>query len=174
MKCAMTDCIFHIAVDAAALDVTAEITALQAADTGADCANGAVACFVGRVRGGEVQAMTLEHYPRMTEQALADIAAAAAARWQLAAVRVVHRVGRLLPGEGIVFIGVLSRHRAAAFSACEYIADYLKTEAPFWKKEETADGARWVAARGEDAAARDRWRGGGDGGGSGEGGGGGT
>ena len=149
-------CAFHIAVQTAGVDVGAEMAALRAAD--ADCASGACACFVGRVRGGEVRAMTLEHYPKMTEAALMRIAQDAAARWELAAVRVVHRVGRLLPGEEIVFVGVNSRHRGAAFNACEYITDFLKTEAPFWKKEERADGARWVEARAQDDAARDKWR----------------
>lgn len=137
--------------------VTAEASAaLTAADT--HHANGAAAYFVGRVRGGEVQAMTLEHYPAMTEAALAQIAQDAAARWPLAAAHIIHRVGRLLPGEVIVFVGALSPHRAAAFSACAYMTDYLKTAAPFWKKEETAAGSRWVTARAEDDDARRRWQ----------------
>lgn len=152
-------CVFHIAVHAAALDVAAQYAALVAADD--TRASGACACFVGRVRGGTVHAMTLEHYPNMTEDALTRIARAAAARWELAAVRVVHRIGRLLPGEEIVFVGVNSRHRGEAFSACEYITDYLKTEAPFWKKEEGADGTHWVQARAQDDAARARWQKGG-------------
>ena len=147
---------FHIAVQKAAINTAIEYAALVAVDEGAD--EGAAACFIGRVRGGEVQAMTLEHYPGMTEQALADIARAAAAKWRLGAVRVVHRVGRLLPGEEIVFVGVLARHRAEPFSACAFIADYLKTEAPFWKKEETAVGSRWVEARAADVIARRRWQ----------------
>jgi molybdopterin synthase catalytic subunit len=120
---------------------------------------GAVASFVGLVRkDGEVSAMTLEHYPGMTEQALAEIVATARGRWQLRGVRVVHRVGRLLPGARIVFVGVASSHRGDAFSACEFIMDYLKTRAPFWKKEETPAGGRWVDARETDELAVRRWQ----------------
>ena len=104
-----------------------------------------------------VAAMTLEHYPGMTERALADIVAEAQTRWPLRAVRVIHRVGRLLPGERIVFVGVAAGHRGDAFAACEFIMDYLKTRAPFWKKEETPQGARWVDARDSDDAAAARW-----------------
>jgi molybdopterin synthase catalytic subunit len=93
----------------------------------------------------------------MTERALADIVAEAQARWPLQAVRVIHRVGRLLPGERIVFVGVAAGHRGDAFAACEFIMDYLKTRAPFWKKEETPQGARWVDARDSDDAAAARW-----------------
>lgn len=132
---------------------------------------GAVASFVGVVRGGPgsqsdqdaVLAMSLEHYPGMTERALADIAARAAKRWTLLGVRIVHRVGRLLPAEQIVFVGVAASHRGNAFAACEFIMDYLKTEAPFWKKEETAAGARWVDARESDDLAAARWQGEGQG-----------
>ena len=102
--------------------------------------------------------MTLEHYPGMTESALAEIEAAARARWLLQKVRIIHRVGRLLPGERIVFVGVACAHRGDAFAACEFIMDYLKTQAPFWKKEETADGGRWVDAREADDAAAARWQ----------------
>jgi molybdopterin synthase catalytic subunit len=101
--------------------------------------------------------MTLEHYPGMTDKALADIVAQAQSRWTLLGVRVIHRVGRLLPGERIVFVGVASSHRHDAFAACEFIMDYLKTQAPFWKREETAAGARWVDARESDDAAAQRW-----------------
>jgi len=118
---------------------------------------GATTFFVGSVRGGEVSQLCLEHYPGMTEQALADIAAAAAARWEVLAVRVVHRVGALAAGEGIVFVGVAAAHRAAAFAACEYVVDFLKSRAPFWKKEITAAGARWVAAAAGDEEALRRW-----------------
>ncbi|MCX9156680.1 molybdopterin synthase catalytic subunit MoaE [Niveibacterium sp. 24ML] len=122
-----------------------------------DC--GAVASFVGLVRGASdgVSAMTLEHYPGMTERALGQIEAEAHARWKIAAVRIIHRVGRLLPGEQIVFVGVASSHRGEAFAACEFIMDYLKTRAPFWKKEETPSGARWVDARETDETAASRW-----------------
>lgn len=134
-------------------DVGAETAALAADDDGA----GAVASFVGLVRGAGIDAMTLEHYPGMTEKALADIVAQAQDRWQLRRARVIHRVGRLLPGERIVFVGVASSHRRDAFAACEFIMDYLKTRAPFWKKEETAAGARWVDARESDDSAAARW-----------------
>ena len=122
---------------------------------------GAVASFVGIVRGGDggdaITAMTLEHYPGMTERALQAIAASAMQRWQILDVIVIHRTGRLMPGERIVFVGVSARHRGAAFEACEFIMDYLKTEAPFWKKESTPQGERWVDARETDTAARERW-----------------
>lgn len=135
-------------------------------DVGSECAAltagrsdvGAVATFVGHVRGdGQLVAMSLEHYPAMTEKALAGIVTQAEARWPLLGVRVIHRVGRLLPGERIVFVGVASSHRQAAFEACEFIMDFLKTRAPFWKKEETPAGARWVDARDSDEAALTRW-----------------
>lgn len=147
----------EISVQEADFDVGAEIAALSADDTDA----GAVASFVGLVRGGDVAAMTLEHYPGMTEQALAEIVAQARGRWSLRRVRVIHRVGKLLPGERIVFVGVASAHRGAAFAACAFIMDYLKTQAPFWKKEETGEAARWVDARESDDAAARRWQGGG-------------
>lgn len=122
---------------------------------------GAVATFVGLVRdvheGTGVSAMTLEHYPGMTERALDEIVAEARERWTLDAVRVVHRVGRLEPGDRIVFVGVASAHRGEAFAACEFVMDYLKTRAPFWKREETPEGARWVDARDSDDSAAARW-----------------
>ncbi len=145
-------------------DVGAEIAALGGDGAGAA---GAIASFVGLVRADKVgagdtapavQAMTLEHYPGMTEKALADIVAQARGRWQLLGVRVIHRVGRLLPGDRIVFVGVAASHRHDAFAACEFIMDYLKTRAPFWKHEETAAGAHWVDARDADAAALVRWQ----------------
>jgi molybdopterin synthase catalytic subunit len=148
-----------VSVREADFDVGAEIAALGGEGIGA------VASFVGLVRADKVsaddanavRAMTLEHYPAMTQGALEDIVAQARARWDLLGVRVIHRVGRLLPGERIVFVGVASSHRHDAFAACEFIMDYLKTRAPFWKREETAGGARWVDARESDAAALDRW-----------------
>ena len=122
---------------------------------------GAIATFTGLVReandGSGVTAMTLEHYPGMTEAALQDIVSQAQQRWPLLAVRVIHRYGRLEPGDRIVFVGVASSHRGAAFAACEFIMDYLKTRAPFWKKEETPAGARWVDARETDDHAAARW-----------------
>jgi molybdopterin synthase catalytic subunit len=145
----------EVSVQAADFDVGAEVAALSAGDAEA----GAVASFVGLVRDdGEVAAMTLEHYPGMTEQALAEIVTQARARWQLRQVRVIHRVGRMLPGERIVFVGIASSHRHDAFAACEFIMDYLKTRAPFWKKEETAAGGRWVDARESDDIAASRWK----------------
>lgn len=136
-------------------DVGAETRALSAGRSDV----GAVATFVGLVRGAAdgVHRMTLEHYPGMTEQALADIVAEAKTRWSLLVVRVIHRVGPLLPGDQIVFVGVASRHRGEAFAACEFIMDFLKTRAPFWKKEETPEGARWVDARDTDDDAAARW-----------------
>lgn len=164
-----------VSVQEADFDVGGEIAALSTGDG----ETGAVASFVGLVRadklapaeelgagataagaGGAaaVQAMTLEHYPGMTEQALQEIVAQARARWALRRVRVIHRVGRLMPGERIVFVGVGSAHRGDAFAACEFIMDYLKTRAPFWKKEETSTGGRWVDARETDEQAAERWK----------------
>lgn len=123
---------------------------------------GAVVTFVGYVRdfnqGREVAGMLLEHYPGMTEKALQKIAEDAANRWPLLGVEVLHRVGRLAPGEPIVFVGVSSAHREAAFDACHFIIDYLKTRAPFWKKENTPAGPAWVEAREGDRDALDRWQ----------------
>ena len=122
---------------------------------------GAVATFVGLVRdehGGEkVRAMTLEHYPGMTERELAAIEAEARRRWPLQDCLVIHRHGRMLPGEPIVLVATASAHRHAALEACAFLIDWLKTRAPFWKLEETATGERWVAARDSDAAAAARW-----------------
>ena len=122
---------------------------------------GAVASFVGVVRNENdersVGAMFLEHYPGMTERAIEGIVEDADARWPLAAATVIHRVGLLLPGEPIVLVAVASSHRGEAFAACEFIMDFLKTRAPFWKKESTPAGERWVAARSADFEARDRW-----------------
>lgn len=122
---------------------------------------GAVASFTGLVRdehGGErILAMTLEHYPGMTERQLARIEAEARARWPLLDVLVIHRVGRMLPGEPIVLVATASAHRAAALEACAFLIDWLKTKAPFWKLEETPSGARWVEARASDDEAAARW-----------------
>ena len=124
---------------------------------------GALASFVGLVRdandGHAIQGMTLEHYPGMTESALEDICAQAHARWDLIDTVVIHRVGPLVPGDRIVLVGVASAHRGEAFEACEFIMDYLKTRAPFWKKEDTPEGGRWVDARESDDAAAERWKG---------------
>ncbi|MFZ0788923.1 MAG: molybdopterin synthase catalytic subunit MoaE [Chromatiaceae bacterium] len=122
---------------------------------------GALVSFVGLMRdineGVGVSAMTLEHYPGMTERALATIADEAAALWTLEGISIVHRVGLLLPQDPIVFVGVVSPHRGEAFRACEFLIDYLKTRAPFWKKESTAQGERWVDARAADESAAERW-----------------
>jgi len=124
---------------------------------------GGLASFVGLVRssndGQSIQGMTLEHYPGMTEKALEEICAQAHARWDLIDTLVIHRVGALQPGDRIVLVGVASAHRGQAFEACEFIMDYLKTRAPFWKKEDTAQGTRWVEARASDDVAAGRWKG---------------
>ena len=138
-------------------DPGAELNALHAAQLGI----GAVAAFVGYVRdfndGRDVAGMFLEHYPGMTEKALAKIAAEAGQRWPLLNLHVLHRVGRLLPGEPIVFVGCASAHRQAAFDASAFIMDYLKTRAPFWKKEDSAGGACWVEGRDSDQQSAQRW-----------------
>jgi molybdopterin synthase catalytic subunit len=122
---------------------------------------GAVACFVGVCRdrndGEAVATMTLEHYPGMTEKALATIVDEAMARWRVIDVTVVHRVGELKPTDQIVLVAVSGAHRGDAFAACEFIMDYLKTRAPFWKKEQTPEGGRWVDARESDDDAAARW-----------------
>ena len=117
--------------------------------------------FLGAVRdmndGSQVKGMTLEHYPGMTEKALQEILDQAKARWDIYQTLVIHRVGPLLPEDQIVLVVVTSAHRGEAFAACEFIMDYLKTAAPFWKKEDTPEGARWVDARVTDDAAMARW-----------------
>ena len=120
-----------------------------------DASVGAVASFIGQVR--EV-AMTLEHYPGMTEKAIATIVEEAQRRWNVVDCTVIHRYGELRPTDQIVLVAVASRHRGDAFAACEFIMDYLKTQAPFWKKEHRAEGARWVEAKSADAAAAERWQ----------------
>jgi len=140
-------------------DLSAEVAALRAGDVGV----GAVASFIGTVRdrnggqAGEVSAMELEHYPGMTERAIEAMIDEAHRRFDLRGARVVHRVGPLAPGDQIVLVVVSSAHRGQAFQACEFLMDYLKTQAPFWKKETTAAGARWVDARSSDDAALERW-----------------
>ncbi|MEJ2763212.1 molybdopterin synthase catalytic subunit MoaE [Photobacterium sp. MCCC 1A19761] len=123
---------------------------------------GAVVTFVGKVRdfnqGDHVTGLSLEHYPGMTEKALAEIVEQAQSRWPLLQTRVIHRVGDLALGDQIVFVGVTSAHRGAAFQACEFIMDYLKTRAPFWKKEQTPAESRWVDARETDTTAAERWQ----------------
>jgi len=123
---------------------------------------GALASFIGLVRdsndGSVIRGMTLEHYPGMTESALEDICRQAHERWDLIDTLVIHRVGPLSPGDRIVLVGVTSAHRGEAFAACEFIMDYLKTRAPFWKREDTASGPRWVEARASDDSAAERWK----------------
>jgi molybdopterin synthase catalytic subunit len=116
---------------------------------------GAVASFIGLVRDVE---MTLEHYPGMTERAIAKIVDEAKGRWQVMDCTVIHRHGSLKPNDQIVLVAVASAHRGDAFAACEFIMDYLKTQAPFWKKEQAADGARWVEAKASDDKAAERWK----------------
>jgi molybdopterin synthase catalytic subunit len=139
-------------------DAGAEIAALRRADSRI----GAIASFIGVVRdvneGDSVSEMTLEHYPGMTERALAQIVAEAKARWDIIDILVVHRVGRLAPTDQIVLVVVTGAHRGEAFAACEFVMDYLKTRAPFWKKEATAEGTRWVEARTADDQAAERWK----------------
>lgn len=138
-------------------DIGAEIAALRQGRTDA----GAIAAFIGTVRehakGGAITAMTLEHYPGMTEKELARIEAEAHSRWPLLESLIVHRTGRLLPGDNIVLVVTLSTHRQAAFEAAQFLMDYLKTSAPFWKTEETGEGRQWVAARESDEAEAARW-----------------
>ena len=123
---------------------------------------GAVASFIGVVRdvndGSSVAEMTLEHYPGMTEKSIAEIIEQAKSRWSVFDALVIHRIGRLKPLDQIVLVVVTGAHRGDAFAACEFIMDYLKTRAPFWKKEQTPDGARWVESRDSDEVAAERWR----------------
>jgi len=138
-------------------DISAEIAELRKGDSRV----GAVVSFLGTVRdmndGSQVKGMTLEHYPGMTEKALQEILDQAKARWDIYQTLVIHRVGPLLPEDQIVLVVATSAHRGEAFAACEFIMDYLKTAAPFWKKEDTPEGARWVDARVTDDAAMARW-----------------
>ena len=146
-----------IKVQTADFDVGAELAALRANDPRV----GALASFLGLVRdlneGASVSAMTLEHYPGMTEKALEAIVAEAKGRWDIYDALVIHRVGPLQPCDQIVLVAVTSAHRGEAFAACEFIMDYLKTRAPFWKKEDIPDGGRWVDARETDDSAAARW-----------------
>jgi molybdopterin synthase catalytic subunit len=133
-------------------DIGAEISALDAEDTGA------VAAFTGKVRKeGDLTALTLEHYPHMTEREIWRIVEDAQARWPLLGVTIIHRVGRLVAGDRIVLVAVAARHRHAAFAACEFLMDYLKTRAPFWKEEERGGTTQWVEARPSDDLAAERW-----------------
>jgi molybdopterin synthase catalytic subunit len=147
-----------VRVQAEDFDVARELALLR----GDNRAVGAVAAFIGTVRDvnddARVASMTLEHYPGMTEKALAAIVDAAKSRWDIIDALVIHRVGALAPSDQIVLVGVTSAHRGEAFAACEFIIDYLKTQAPLWKKEQTSDGARWVEARAADDDAAARWQ----------------
>ena len=139
-------------------DISAEIAALRRGNPKV----GGVASFIGIVRdvneGDAVAEMTLEHYPGMTEKAIEEIIGQAKGRWNIYDALVIHRIGRLTPTEQIVLVVVTSAHRGDAFAACEFIMDYLKTQAPFWKKEQGRAGARWVEARASDDMAAERWR----------------
>ena len=147
----------RVSIQIADFDLSAEVSALRAGDGGV----GAVTSFVGTVRdrsqSGMVSAMELEHYPGMTERAIEAMIDEAFQRFDLRGARVVHRVGLLQPLEQIVLVAVSSAHRGESFKGCEFLMDYLKTQAPFWKKETTPDGARWVDARVADDAALARW-----------------
>ena len=147
-----------IRVQEADFDVGAELASLRAGDARV----GALASFLGLVRdmndGSSVSEMTLEHYQGMTEKALEEIVVEARGRWDIYDALVIHRVGPLKPCDQIVLVAVTSAHRGEAFAACEFIMDYLKTRAPFWKKEATPDGGRWVDARETDDSAAARWQ----------------
>jgi molybdopterin synthase catalytic subunit len=147
----------RVTVQTEDFDLSAEVSALRAQDAGV----GAVASFIGTVRdrndGQDVSAMELEHYPGMTERAIEAMVDEAFKRFDIRAARVIHRVGLLQPRDQIVLVAVSSAHRGQAFQACEFLMDYLKTQAPFWKKESTPEGARWVDARVADDAAAARW-----------------
>jgi molybdopterin synthase catalytic subunit len=147
----------RVRVQEADFDLSTEVAALRADNPKV----GAVACFVGTVRdlneGQTVQAMELEHYPGMTEKALEAIAAQARERWPGSDVLIVHRVGKLLPLDQIVLVVTTAMHRGQAFESCAFVMDYLKTQAPFWKKETTEHGEKWVDARESDDAALSRW-----------------
>ena len=144
-----------VRIQSAPFDYGAECAAFAAAAEGA----GAVVTFLGVVRDndGTLRAMEIEHYPGMTEKAIAGLVEEARGRWSLADVLVIHRHGRLAPGEPIMMVATASRHRAAAFAAADFLMDYLKSRAPFWKKEIGAEGVGWVAAKDEDEAALSRW-----------------
>jgi molybdopterin synthase catalytic subunit len=139
-------------------DIGAELASL----TQGNAKVGGLAMFVGLVRDlatqGEISAMTLEHYPGMTERRLAEIEAEARSRWPLEGVTIIHRYGRLEPGERIVLVATASAHREAALDSCAFLIDWLKTKAPFWKLEESAKGAQWVEARDSDEQAAEKWK----------------
>ena len=145
----------NIHIQAEDFDVSEEIEALTADVP----QTGAVATFIGLVRGGDdLTALVLEHYSGMTEREIARLAEDADKRWTLTGITIIHRIGRLTPGERIVLVAVASAHRANAFEACEFLMDYLKTRAPFWKQEERGGVPGWVEAKLSDADAAERWR----------------
>lgn len=152
------DATSKVRVQDADFDIGAEIAAMRRGNPKI----GAIASFVGVVRdindGDAVSTMTLEHYPGMTEKSIGAIIDQARGRWEVLDVQVIHRVGTLKPTDQIVLVIVASGHRGDAFAACEFIMDYLKTQAPFWKKEVTPKGARWVDARSSDDSALERWQ----------------
>lgn len=154
----MTAMPLHIAVQTADFDVSSELKRLSAQDSSI----GAIVSFVGLVRDineqQSISTMELEHYPGMTEKALHEIAAEAQQRWPLQGITIIHRVGPLQPSDQIVLVLAASRHRQAAFAAADFLMDYLKSKAPFWKKESTPNGERWVDARESDAQALARWQ----------------
>ena len=156
-RAALARTVTEVRVQEAPFDAAAEYADFSRRKDG----RGAVVMFTGCVRDysedAHVSAMTLEHYPGMTEKAMAAIVGEACRRWPLKAVRVIHRHGRLEPGEDIVLVLVASDHRADAFAACQFLMDWLKTRAPFWKLEETPEGPRWVEAKASDDAAAARW-----------------
>ncbi len=146
----------RISVQQEEFDLGAEANAFASGDT----ASGAIVTFTGVVRdlsSGDLDVMEIEHYPGMTEKALTSIAEEAVQRWSLGDVLIIHRHGRLAPGDRIMMVATAARHRKDAFEAAEYLMDYLKSRAPFWKKEITTSGADWVAARDEDEDALNRW-----------------
>ena len=147
----------RVSIQTEDFDLSAEVAALRAGDGGV----GAVVAFVGTVRdrseGAEISALELEHYPGMTERSIGSMIDSAARRFEIRAARVIHRVGTLAARDQIVLVAVCSANRGEAFQACEFLMDYLKTQAPFWKKEATPEGGRWVDARSSDDAAAARW-----------------
>ena len=143
----------RISIQESDFNLASEIAALNADGIGA------IATFTGLVRPDDnLTSLTLEHYPQMTEREIARIADDAQTRWPLLAVTIVHRIGRLTPGDNIVFVGVAAAHRSAAFAACEFLMDYLKTNAPFWKQEERGGASSWVEAKSSDDRAAERWQ----------------
>lgn len=142
-----------VRVEAAPIDLAAALAAIEVPGAGG------IATFVGIVRGDDgVTTLELEHYPGATEAALAALIAEATARWMLLAAHIVHRVGPMQPGDRVVFVGTAAEHRAAALEACAFLIDRLKTDAPFWKREQRGDAVRWVDARASDDAAAEKWR----------------